>query len=257
MNVVLPSSTHVKLQRDSAPPLAGIERITAALHALGAISLEQFASNGGKDYVRFNPPPPVDDRPIKEGALTAARSALAVFGPNSLGHLNLLCEKTCGSLKALRFDYAENPTGGSCNASTLVTLNSSHSTARKGCTLTITRPDGKSQSYTAPIEYNRKTDAKNQSIRLAIEGGIVDFLSHKSRSPSPEPDPLAPDISDPRSQAPVQVKQEQREALDGEPEDPLKLVEYVWTRCRGRQGLPRPITTTQPGPDGASMSFSH
>ncbi|KAI0667446.1 hypothetical protein C8Q78DRAFT_982101 [Trametes maxima] len=77
----------------------------------------------------------------------------------AVARLHQTCQNTFGSTDALRFEFEEDAVS-----------------FRKRCRLTITRPNGTSRTYTSPVAYQRKYDAKAHVSTVAIENGAIDFI---------------------------------------------------------------------------------
>ncbi|KAI0641758.1 hypothetical protein C8Q79DRAFT_919018 [Trametes meyenii] len=77
----------------------------------------------------------------------------------AVARLHQTCQNTFGNTDALSFEFEEDPVSFS-----------------KRCKLTITRPNGASRTYTSPVAYHRKYDAKAHVSTLAMESGAIEFI---------------------------------------------------------------------------------
>ncbi|KAI0357113.1 hypothetical protein OH77DRAFT_1519559 [Trametes cingulata] len=132
--------------------------------------------------------------PVVQSALTPAAQHTppsAAPGPapetiiaRAVARLHQAYQQTFGNTDGLRFEYEEDAISQG-----------------KRCRLTITRPNGASRTYTSPLAYQRKYDAKTHASTVAIENGAIEFImsgggqepSEEERTPPPPPPPQQAD----------------------------------------------------------------
>lgn len=99
---------------------------------------------------------------------------------NALTRLHQACQRAYRTTDPLKFEFIEQSGTTSEPISALATSTDTP-VADKQCILTITKPDGVRRSYTTHPIFAKKTDAKLEAAKIAIDMGALDFLSDEVR----------------------------------------------------------------------------
>ncbi|KAH0835651.1 hypothetical protein J3R83DRAFT_9402 [Lanmaoa asiatica] len=124
-------------------------RIAENLANIGAISLHDYLD--GQGPAAPHPPPTSGSTPIDGNVVTRLHQA---------------CQRAFRNTDALKFEFIEQ--SGSRN---------------KQCVLTITKPDGVHRSYATQPVFAKKSEAKSEAAKIAIDMGALDFLTEGDTKP--------------------------------------------------------------------------
>ncbi|KAF8237288.1 hypothetical protein L208DRAFT_1457291 [Tricholoma matsutake] len=146
--------------------------VSQNLQELGALSIDRYLSASDSDllvpdYTQPTPgrtnTPPIAKPDAAPAALLRVKQPDAAPGPvltmQHVARLHQACLRAFGGGEALKFVFVEE-----------------NGTQSKQCILTITRPDGSARSYQTKPTFSRKSDAKVQAAKIAIDMGALEFI---------------------------------------------------------------------------------
>lgn len=124
----------------------------------------------------------------------------------------------------------------------------------KQCILTITRPNGVYRSYSSQPSFKRKTDAKAQAAKVALELGANDFIVHgiKDRTRSHTNVALAP--LDAKGSA---TGEKEEDGVRAEVDDASKKIQGCCAEWRAGSVVPRWLNFSQSEGNKVSESKSN
>ncbi|KAJ6589095.1 hypothetical protein B0H19DRAFT_1248657 [Mycena capillaripes] len=209
------------------------EVVSQNLLSIGALSIDEFLSSAHEAFVRRDAPPP--DVPISAAPVPLASSSSkgrTIAGPTKtttggpitgLNH-NLALHHTClrefgETNKSLKFDLLEDAVD------------------KKQCIITITRPDGAARSYKSEPVFRRKTDAKAQAARIAVQHGAIDFIMYgDSDELKAKKGVLLAPLEDDQPIASTSKLPPESQSLISEPERPMLRVREIEACCQEWRG---------------------
>lgn len=165
--------------------------VSQNLQELGALSIDRYLSASDSDllvpdYTQPTPgrtnTPPIAKPDAAPAALLRVKQPDAAPGPvltmQHVARLHQACLRAFGGGEALKFVFVEE-NGTQCEVRSLGNVNAGAQwclLSAKQCILTITRPDGSARSYQTKPTFSRKSDAKVQAAKIAIDMGALEFI---------------------------------------------------------------------------------
>ncbi|KAI9059441.1 hypothetical protein FKP32DRAFT_1606126 [Trametes sanguinea] len=150
---------------NAADEEAAFARATEKLLNIGAVPVAHYL----QEPIFITPPQPAHTTTSHPAQPGAPQDAAPETITRAVARLHQACQQAFSSTEALKFETEEDASGGG-----------------KRCTLTITRPNGVSRTYTSPLAFQRKYDAKAHVATVAIENGAIDFIISGEGKSTPE-----------------------------------------------------------------------
>ncbi|KAH7922432.1 hypothetical protein BV22DRAFT_1131453 [Leucogyrophana mollusca] len=141
---------------------SAFDLVSQNLANLGSLSLNAYLQTptpyDSKELHQTVPPPTPLAEPLPPVPITPSKPTETV-SVNAVTRLHQACQRVCGSIEPLQFNFMEDDGPSS-----------------KQCVLTITLRDGSKRSYTTKPTFSRKNEAKAEAAKIAIEMGALEFL---------------------------------------------------------------------------------